>query len=136
MKTRFSYLAGIVIGLLVLLRFISASREGFQSSGDSGADIFTLYYADWCPHCQSVKPAFEDWAKNGFVTVAGRNIKVRMVQPEKEPEKAEGVKIKGYPTFILSTASGKTVEYQGDRTPDGYMKFLEENLKGINLAQQ
>jgi thiol-disulfide isomerase/thioredoxin len=136
MKVRFVYLTAVVIGLLVLLRFISASREGFQSSGGSGADIFTMYYADWCPHCQAVKPAFEDWAKNGFVTVAGRNVKVRMVQPEKEPEKAEGVNVKGYPTFILSTASGKTVEYQGDRTPEGYLKFLEENLKGINLAQQ
>lgn len=136
MKTRFIYLAVVVIGLLVLLRFISASREGFQSSGGSGADIFTLYYADWCPHCQAVKPAFKDWAKNGFVTVAGRNVKVDMVQPEKEPEKAKGLEIKGYPTFMLSTASGKTVEYKGDRTTDGYMKFLEENLKGINMPQQ
>ena len=136
MKVRFVYLVGVVIGLLVLLRFIRNSQEGFVDTPNKGADTFTLYYAEWCPHCKSIKPAFEEWAKNGFVTVAGRNIKVSMVQPEKEPEKAKGVKIKGYPTFVLQTAEGKTVEYEGDRTPEGYIKFLEENLKGLAKAQE
>ena len=133
MKTRLIYLFGIVIALLVLLRFIQGSNEGFA---DVGADTFTLYYADWCPHCQTVKPAFLDWAKNGFVSIAGRNVKVQAIQPEKEPEKMKGVQVKGYPSFILLTADGKNVEYQGERTTDGYMKFLQENLKGLEKAQQ
>lgn len=123
-----------MIGLLVLLRFIQSSKEGFADV-PKGADTFTLYYADWCPHCKTVKPAFQEWSKNGFVTVAGRNVACRMVQPEKEPEKAAGKEIKGYPTFILETADGKVVEHQGERTPDGWMKFLENNLKGLALAQ-
>ena len=48
----------------------------------------------------------------------------------------KGVQVKGYPSFILLTADGKNVEYQGERTTDGYMKFLEENLKGLDKAQQ
>jgi thiol-disulfide isomerase/thioredoxin len=135
MKTKFVYLVAVIIGLLVLLRFIRSSQEGFVDTPAKGADTFTLYYADWCPHCKAVKPMFETWSKNGFVTVAGRNVACRMVQPEKEPEKAVGKEIKGYPTFLLETADGKTVEYQGDRTPDGWMKFLEDNLKGLNVAQ-
>jgi thiol-disulfide isomerase/thioredoxin len=136
MKVRFVYLFGVILGLLVLLRFIQSSREGFVDTPNKGADTFTMYYADWCPHCKAVKPAFQDWAKNGFVSIAGRNIKVQAIQPEKEPEKVQGKEIKGYPTFILETAEGKTVEYQGDRTPDGYMQFLEENLQGLAKAQQ
>ncbi len=93
-----------------------------------GADVFTLYYVDWCPHCKSVKPGFEEFAKNGFVTVAGKNVKVQAVECEKESEKAAGKPIKGYPTFLLETAEGKTVEFQGDRTPAGYLQFLEEQL--------
>ena len=136
MKTKFIYLVGVIIGLLVLLRFIRSSQEGFVDSPAKGADTFTLYYADWCPHCKAVKPMFENWAKNGYVSVAGRNIKCRMVQPEKEPEKVMSKDIKGYPTFMLETADGKSLEYQGDRTPDGWMKFLENNLKGLAVAQQ
>ena len=135
MKNRALWIGLAVVGLLVLLRFIStSSSEGFTDSL-KGADTFTLYYADWCPHCKAVKPAFQDWAKNGFVSVAGRNVKVRMVEPEKEPEKATTKEIKGYPTFMLETADGKSVEYQGDRSPDAYMAFLEENLKGLEKAQ-
>lgn len=135
MKVRFVYLFGILIALLVALRLIHNSRkEGFQSLG--GADTFTLYYAEWCPHCQSVKPAFDDWAKNGLVTIAGRNVVVRKVEADKEPEKAAGKPIKGYPTFLFESADGKTVEYQGSRTPEGYMKFLEEQLAGLEKPQQ
>jgi thiol-disulfide isomerase/thioredoxin len=130
MKTRFVYLVGVVIGLLVLLRFIQRSREGFQS-GSGGADTFTLYYAEWCPHCKTVKPAFQEWSKNGFVTAAGKNVKVRMVEQGEKPEEVAAKGIKGFPTFLLETAEGKSVEFQGDRTPEGYLKFLEEQLQPV-----
>lgn len=129
MKTRFIYLIGVIIGLLVLLRFIQTSREGFQNDIAGAADTFTLYYAEWCPHCKTVKPAFQEWSKNGFVTAAGKNVKVRMVEQSENPEEIASKGIKGFPTFLLSTADGKSVEFQGDRTPDGYLKFLEDQLQ-------
>lgn len=129
MKTRFIYLLGVVIGLLVLLRFIQRSKEGFQNDIAGAADTFTLYYAEWCPHCKTVKPAFTEWAKNGFVTAAGKNVKVRMVEQSEKPEEIAAKGIKGFPTFLLETADGKKVEFQGDRTPEGYLKFLEEQLQ-------
>lgn len=130
MKTRFIYLIGVIIGLLVLLRFIQRSREGFQSDS-GGADTFTMYYADWCPHCKAVKPAFQEWAKNGFVMAAGKQVKVRMVEQSEKPDEVASKGIKGFPTFLLETAEGKSVEFQGERTPDGYLQFLEEQLKPV-----
>ena len=128
MKARFIYLIGVIIGLLILLRLIQRSREGFVS-GSGGADTFTLYYADWCPHCKTIKPAFEQWSKNGFVSVAGKNVKVRMVEQGQKPEEVAAKGIKGFPTLMLETAEGKSVEFQGDRTPESYIKFLEEQLQ-------
>jgi thiol-disulfide isomerase/thioredoxin len=127
MKTRFILLIGALIAILLLLRFIQRSKEGFENS--TGADTFTLYYAEWCPHCKTVKPAFEQWSKNGIVTIAGKNVKVRMVEQSEKPEEVAAKGIKGFPTFLLETAAGKTVEFQGDRTPEGYLKFLEEQLQ-------
>ena len=129
MKTRFIYLIGVIIGLLVLLRFIQRSKEGFTNDIAGAADTFTLYYAEWCPHCKTVKPAFAEWSKNGFVTAAGRNVKVRMVEQSENPEEIASKGIKGIPTFLLETADGKKVEFQGDRTTDEYLKFLEEQLQ-------
>ena len=131
MKNRLLALFGITIAVLVGIYIISM-REGFTDStgpiSSMGADMFTLYYVDWCPHCKSVKPMFEDFAKNGFVTIAGKNVKVRTVECEKQSKEAEGKPIKGYPTFLLETAEGKTVEYQGDRGPEAWLKFLNEEL--------
>lgn len=128
MKTRFVYLIGVVVGLLLLLRVIQQSKEGFQSGG-AGADTFTMYYADWCPHCKTVKPAFQEWSKNGFVTAAGKQVKVRMVEQGEKPEEVSSKGIKGFPSFLLETSDGKSVEFQGDRSPAAYLAFLEEQLK-------
>jgi thiol-disulfide isomerase/thioredoxin len=133
MKTRFVYLIGVILGLLVLLRFISTNgTEGFADQ--PAAAMFTLYYADWCPHCKTVKPAFQEFAKNGFVSVAGQNVKVRMVEQSENPEEISKKGIKGFPTFMLETADGKTYEHTGERTPDGYLKFLADQLS-LNKAQ-
>jgi hypothetical protein len=51
-----------------------------------------------------------------------------MISPETNPEAVQGKTLKGYPTFLLETVDGKTVEYTGDRSVDGYMSFLTTNL--------
>jgi thiol-disulfide isomerase/thioredoxin len=87
-----------------------------------------MYYADWCPHCQKIKPEFKQFMGNGSVNVGGKNVRVDMVQPEKEPEKAAGVDVKGYPTFLYSDANGRVIEYSGPRTPNGFMEFLKTQI--------
>jgi thiol-disulfide isomerase/thioredoxin len=90
---------------------------------------FTLYYADWCPHCKTIKPVFRDFMGDGTLTVNDAPIKVRMVE-EKRIQKGVDPAIQGYPTLLYSDASGKTVEFSGPRTPDGFMEFL----KGVVLG--
>jgi len=121
------------IGLILLSAIILGNRkhvvQGFEGAAEGGdGGKFTMYYAEWCPHCQSVKPDFKQFMGDGTVNVNGKAVKVDMVQPEKEPEKAVGVDVKGYPTFLYSDAAGKTVEFSGPRTTDGYMAFLKKQV--------
>jgi thiol-disulfide isomerase/thioredoxin len=122
-------IAGAVVVILILLTVISKGTEGFIAGfGTAGAPpvgTFTMYYADWCPHCKTVKPDFADFAKAGVVTVNGRNVAVKMVE-ESEKEKMQGKNIKGFPTFLFETAAGQSVEYSGPRTRDSWMDFLAE----------
>ncbi len=46
----------------------------------------------------------------------------------KEPEKAKGVDVKGYPTLLYSDANGRVTEYSGPRTADGFMEFLKTKI--------
>jgi hypothetical protein len=39
----------------------------------------------------------------------------------------EANNVKGFPTFILSTVDGKTVEYNGDRNVEAMKEFISQN---------
>lgn len=118
---------------LVLLWVFSLGRQtqGFADGGSYGETnsrgTFTMYYANWCPHCVKVKPLFSDFMGSGRVVVNGVPIGIRMVE-EKEIQRGTDPDIKGFPSFLYSDAAGKTVEFDGPRTPDGFMKFLEQQI--------
>jgi protein disulfide-isomerase A1 len=97
--------------------------EGFADSGDK----FVFYYADWCPHCKTVKPLWEQWSKKGSMQINGKTVFLDKVE-ESEKEKAEGKPVKGYPTFLLEKANGKIIEYEGGRNVAGWEAFLKKNL--------
>jgi len=115
----------LLVSVLILL-YLSTSRssEGFASK-EGGT--FTLYYADWCPHCKTIKPLFENFMGSGSVSVDGVPVKVKMVE-EKQIQKGVDPDIKGYPSLLYSDAAGKTVEFSGPRTPDGFMQFLKQQI--------
>ena len=98
-------------------------QETFISSTPA---IFTMYYADWCPHCVAAKPEFRSVMKNSQ-KINGQNIKYVMVDCEKNPEEAEKAGVEGFPTFILDI-NGKKEVYQGERTERGFEEFLSNML--------
>lgn len=123
---------GLLIVGAVYMAFKGKSMAGFQNPSPVSENTFTMYYADWCPHCQSAKPAFKDLAAKGYVGEGKGRCKIRMVGLEENPEemKAAGGKIKGFPTFLLETPGGQTYEYEGERNVDGYLKFINDKLGG------
>jgi thiol-disulfide isomerase/thioredoxin len=121
----------LVLLIFLMAIFLSGSnkpRTGKQGFEDVNGGKFVLYYADWCPHCKAVKPAFQEFMGDGSVVIEGKRVTIDMVQPEKEPEKAVGVQVEGYPTFLYTDAAGHTVPYEGPRTPEGWMQFLRQKV--------
>ena len=131
-------LALVVTALLVLTAVygfgisFGNGLQGFQNqSGPAPAmNTFTMYYADWCPHCQSVKPEFIEFSTRGSVEVAGKKCQIKMVDAAKNPEAAKGKPVKGFPTFLLETTEGSILEYQGERNTDGWLSFINEKMGG------
>jgi thiol-disulfide isomerase/thioredoxin len=106
--------------------------QGFQNqTGPAPAmNSFTMYYADWCPHCQTVKPEFTEFSNRGAIDVGGKSCQIRMIDAAKNPEAAKGKPVKGFPTFLLETTDGQIVEYQGERNTDGWLSFINKNMGG------
>ena len=117
---------GIVVLVLVFLglRRMFTSSEGFVSDGNT----FTLYYAEWCPHCKAVKPLFKDWSSSGSVTINGQTVSANMVEADTNPELVSAAGVKGFPTMILKKADGSTMEYKGDRTPSAWESWINSNM--------
>jgi thiol-disulfide isomerase/thioredoxin len=133
----------ILVGVVVVLILASLanvflkrrSMSGFGSAQGfanptATENSFTMYYADWCPHCQQAKPEFQQLISQGDVTVGGKKCKVRMISPEENPDAVRGKDIKGFPTFLLETTDGQQVEYKGPRNTQGYLAFINEKLGG------
>jgi thiol-disulfide isomerase/thioredoxin len=126
----------VVLALLGLVVFygygISFGRglQGFQSGPAPATNTFTLYYADWCGHCQAIKPEFTEFANRGSIEVAGKKCEIRMIDAAKNPEATKDKPVKGFPTFLLETTDGKIVEYQGERNTQGWLSFINSKMGG------
>ena len=114
--------AAVIVLVLLTIRYFNR-REGFE-----GADTFTLYYAKWCPHCKSIAPVFKDFSNSGSVNVGGKTVFLTMVEADEDADKMKGKPVKGFPTFLLEKANGQNVEFDGERTPQGWKSWLAKNL--------
>jgi len=73
---------------------------------------FTMYYADWCPHCSAIKPEFDAFSFS--------NVVIRSVEEKENNE----YKVKGYPTFVFTNKNGWSVEYSGQRSAASWVAWL------------
>ena len=129
---RIMLIVGIVLVIMVYVSLLMADRglrrDAFADLGEK-VNVFTLYYMNGCPHCESILPDFKKFAAAGQVQLNGKKVQLRMVEQSDITAIAEmeARKVKGFPTFILGTADGKHIEYQGERSVGEMKKFISEN---------
>ena len=86
---------------------------------------FVMYYADWCPHCQTAKPEMKNLGS--IQTIGEKKVSIEMVEEKDIPDAVKPT-ISGYPTIQLQNADGSLkAEYSGDRTTAGFLAFLKQN---------
>ena len=126
-------LVAIVIAILFYLSFLISGgamrlMESFTGLGAT-QNTFTMYYMNGCPHCETVLPEYRQFIASGQVETDGKKTSIRMLEqgdPQAAPE-LEANNVKGFPTFILSTAGGNNIEYKGDRTIEAMKEFISQN---------
>jgi thiol-disulfide isomerase/thioredoxin len=109
----------------------NANRRGLN------ADIY-FFHADWCPHCKKAAPEWKDFqdeyngkSVNGYTIVAhdfnctedsGEN------SNEKIAEMVQKYNIQGYPTIIITTDDGKTINFESKITKKSLETFVNSAL--------
>jgi thiol-disulfide isomerase/thioredoxin len=112
----------------------SSNNEHTMSdpSGKSSEAELILFYADWCPHCKTAKPVWEELkAEYDNKTINGYSILFTEVNCTNESPEVEKMmntyKIEGFPTVKL-LKDGQVVEYDAKVTKETLVQFLNTVL--------
>ena len=117
-----------ILSLVLVISFVYRKRVfGATENFAQQKAVLTWYMADWCGHCKNMKPVWEEFAKK----VDASKVELKVVKDgeagAKEAIAAAGVD--GFPTIHFQKAGEtKPIVYNGARTVEGLMEFVQKNL--------
>jgi protein disulfide-isomerase A1 len=91
---------------------------------DPTKDVLVEFYAPWCGHCKSLAPIYEELAQS-----LKHNSNLIIAKMDSTANEVESVSIQGFPTIKFWPANNKSnpIDFNGDRTVEGFTKFLAEH---------
>jgi thiol-disulfide isomerase/thioredoxin len=109
------------------------NNEGMTDGSSNGKDVeIMLFHTDWCPHCKTAKPEWEQVkAEFDGKQVNGRNIIFTDVNCTNESPDVERMmnayKIEGYPTIKL-IKDNQIIDFDAKPTKDTLKQFINTTV--------
>ena len=109
----------------------NAEHNTYSSQNSKDAEIM-FFYVDWCPHCKTAKPAWND-VKSEYEnkTINGYNVIFTEINCTEETAEVESLmnkyNIEGFPTIKL-LKDGQVIEYDAKPTKETLTQFLNTVL--------
>ena len=108
-------------------------RENFENGSDDKHSAELMFFSvDWCPHCKTAKPEWEQLkAEYKDKKINGYKVIFTDIDCTKETPQVEKLmntyKIEGYPTIKL-LKDGQVIDFDAKPTKDTLVKFLNTVL--------
>jgi len=78
-------------------------------------------YAPWCGHCKTFEPIWNELAE-----VVKSKTDLVIAKMDATANEVAGVSVKSFPTIRMFRVGSAPIEYEGDRTLEGFKKFITE----------
>lgn len=125
---KFLLLLFLIVVLLLGSGYYFYIRPKVTETYESSKPTFTMFYADWCGHSQTMLPVFDEMKKK--IEEKGLNMNVEKIDCEKDKEKCKSYRVTGYPTLLLIKGDkvGDVEEYSGDRSVEHLVQWCEDRI--------
>jgi thiol-disulfide isomerase/thioredoxin len=143
-KVMMAIVVGLVFAIVALFYYryyvaptmsttYKANREDLSNDSSSGKTVELLFfYTDWCPHCKTAKPVWNDIKAeyqnkriNGYKVIF-TDVNCTNDSADIE-EMMDKYKVEGYPTIKL-LKDGQIIEYDAKPSRDTLVQFLNTVL--------
>ena len=84
-------------------------------------NIITLYYSPNCGHCVEFLP---EWKKLQNVKSINNIVVIETINCSENYNKCKEHNVQAYPTIIMQKTDGSQLEYNGNRTVDSLINFI------------
>ena len=95
--------------------------QDMQGAAGANACDMVLFYADWCPMCEKMRP---EWEKMKLALLGSRRVNIMELEHKQIDQQRHN--IKGFPTIRLypsGLSSNTYVDYHGNHNADAYINF-------------
>ncbi|XP_050235393.1 protein disulfide-isomerase [Mercurialis annua] len=90
---------------------------------NSGKNVLIEFYAPWCGHCKKLAPILDEVAVSFG---SDSDVIIAKLDATANDIPSDTFDVKGYPTLYFRSASGIVEQYDGDRTKEDIISFIEK----------